>query len=240
MEANFKVKLLSKTSKVPFRHHASGDVGYDLFANNEEDIHINVGGRAIIPIGIAIEIPDGHYGRIAPRSGLAVKFGIDTLAGVIDRSYRGEVKVILSNTTHTEGFIVKRGDKVAQIILEKCSVFPVQIVAELSTTSRGDGGFGSTDDIVVRGELLSFTPTGRQILEGTTIKPKTSNDTKVKKKKITTSKKQECFFRQKKGGCHPVSDMGQFFGGRIYVCHNHRNISTSQFQTITKALTSLK
>jgi dUTP pyrophosphatase len=88
-------------------------------------------------------IPHGHYGRVAPRSGLAWKKSIDVGAGVIDEDYRGNVGVILFNFGD-EDFVIKQGDRVAQLILEKISTPEVEEVDELPETSRGDGGFGST------------------------------------------------------------------------------------------------
>ena len=160
----------------------------------------------------------GHYGRVAPRSGLAYKYGIDVLAGVIDVSYRGEIKVILNNCTHCDGFIVKKGDKIAQLILEKCSTPQVRIVAELSDTDRGEGGFGSTD--------------GK---EPTSSKFNSQNHNKGIK--VASTPKKQCFFHEK-GGCHPLQDMGQMFGDEIYVCHNHRNLSSSQFDRLNRAFNS--
>ena len=219
--SDLKVKLLTKTAKAPFRHHESGDVGYDLFADNEEPINIDVGKHAAVPIGIAIEIPPGHYGRIAPRSGLAFKYGIQTLAGVIDPSFRGMIKVILNNCTHSEGFIINREDKIAQLILEKCSTPSVRIVAELSETDRGEGGFGSTDK------------NPAEINPPIKFKSQKQNSNVTKVKSDTVAKK--CFFKSK-GGCHPLQKMGQVFGEKIYVCHNHRNMSNSQFASINEAL----
>ena len=91
-----------------------------------------------------MEIPDGYYGRIAPRSGWALKYGIDTLAGVIDSDYRGEVGVILYNTDKAIPFNIKMGDRIAQIVFEKYYTFDIEVSDEISKTSRGDGGFGST------------------------------------------------------------------------------------------------
>jgi dUTP pyrophosphatase len=91
-----------------------------------------------------MEIPDGYYGRIAPRSGWALKYGVDTLAGVIDSDYRGEVGVILYNTDKEIPFNIKMGDRIAQIVFEKYYTFDIEVSDEISKTSRGDGGFGST------------------------------------------------------------------------------------------------
>lgn len=101
------------------------------------------GERVVIALGIAVAIPHGCYGRIAPRSGLAVKHGIDCLAGVIDRDYRGELKVVLLNTGDST-FVVHHGDRVAQLIVERAELVHVQEVPDLAGTARGAAGFGST------------------------------------------------------------------------------------------------
>ena len=93
--------------------------------------------------GIAIACPTGTYGRVAPRSGLAVKKFIDTGAGVIDADYRGEVGVVLFNFSDQD-FSVKVGDRIAQLVLEKICMVPAIEVETLSDTERGSGGFGST------------------------------------------------------------------------------------------------
>lgn len=100
--------------------------------------------RATMPTGIAIEIPEGYYGRIAPRSGLAHNHGIDVLAGVVDSGYRGEIKVILYNTDKDHDFQIRQGDKIAQMIIERHYNFELVEVEDLSPTPRGEGGFGST------------------------------------------------------------------------------------------------
>ena len=91
-----------------------------------------------------MEIPEGYYGRIAPRSGLAHKNGIDVLAGVVDSSYRGEIRVILYNTDKEETLQVRSGDRIAQMIVERHYNFEFVEVEDLSVTERGEGGFGST------------------------------------------------------------------------------------------------
>ncbi len=100
-------------------------------------------GRVLLKTDIAIAVPSGTYGRVAPRSGLALKNGIDTGAGVIDEDYRGNVGVILFNHTDTD-FAVAAGDRVAQLILEAIQTPAVEVVDELEDTARGAGGFGST------------------------------------------------------------------------------------------------
>ena len=99
--------------------------------------------RGIVNTGIAATIPIGTYGRIAPRSGLAVKHGIQTGAGVIDPDYTGELKVILFNQG-SEKFEIKQGDRIAQLILEKCETPLIEEVTDIEDTERGTRGFGSS------------------------------------------------------------------------------------------------
>ncbi|KAI2503084.1 dUTPase [Fragilaria crotonensis] len=116
--------------------------GYDLSASTAMTIPA-LGGRALVPTDLAIACPVGTYARIAPRSGLALKHGIDVGAGVVDADYRGPVGVILFNFGK-EDFQVTKGDRIAQLILEKiCTAEAVQ-VEELDDTKRGAAGFGST------------------------------------------------------------------------------------------------
>jgi len=136
-----KIKLLETNAKVPVRANDCA-AGYDLYSSCNALIYPQE--RMLIKTGISIEIPEGYYGRIAPRSGWALKYGIDTLAGVIDSDYRGEVGVILYNTDKAIPFNIKIGDRIAQIIFEKYYTFDIEISDEISKTARGDGGFGST------------------------------------------------------------------------------------------------
>ena len=117
------------------------DAGYDL--TSVEHKKIPPMGRTVVPTGISMEIPEGFYGRVAPRSGLAVKKGIDVLAGVIDSGYRNEIGVVLINLG---GSLVTlpAGTRIAQIIIEKCHEVEWNDVEELGASNRGQGGFGST------------------------------------------------------------------------------------------------
>ena len=109
-----KIKLLVEGAKTPFRANKT-DAGADICS--VEDAIITQLERKAIGTGISIEIPEGYYGRIAPRSGLAYKNGIDVLAGVVDSSYRGEIKVILFNTDKENSFEIKKGERIAQLII---------------------------------------------------------------------------------------------------------------------------
>ena len=115
--------------------------GADLRAS--EPLEIAPGGRAAVPTGVRLQIPPGHVGLVWPRSGLAVRHGIDTLAGVIDSDYRGEVRVVLVN--HGDGpFRIARGDRVAQLLLQRVERAAFAAVPSVDETDRGAGGFGST------------------------------------------------------------------------------------------------
>ena len=160
MEIAFK--KLHPAAKAPIKAF-TWDAGYDLYAC--EAMSIPPMGRAAVPIGLSFEIPTGYYGRIAPRSGLAIKKGIDVLGGVVDCQYRGEVKVILVNLNLPEELLlhnknrraqtmhqifgsksrydISAGDRIAQVIIEKCHHCTWVEQEEHGTDGRG-GGFGST------------------------------------------------------------------------------------------------
>ena len=134
-------KKLDPKATLPSRNNAS-DAGADL--RSIENVIIPPLSRALINTGLSLEIPYGFYGRIAPRSGLAVKNGIDVLAGVVDSSYRGPLGIVLYNTDKDKEFVVNIGDRIAQIIFEQHWNFKMEEVSDLSDTSRSNSGFGSS------------------------------------------------------------------------------------------------
>jgi len=134
------VKRLSNTAILPTRGSANA-AGYDLCA--DEECTILPGRRHVIRTGLSLSIPGGCYARIAPRSGLAVKFGLQVGAGVVDPDYTGEVKVVLFNHDRRK-YTVKPGYRIAQLILEQCLTPDVTEVDSVANTARGDCGFGST------------------------------------------------------------------------------------------------
>lgn len=136
----FRCKKIYHDAQIPKRAD-KGAAGLDIYSY--ENIVIPSKNRAAVATGIQIAIPSDCYVRIAPRSGLAFKHGVDTLAGVIDSSYRGEVKVILQNHGFAE-FVIYKGDRIAQIIFEKIYTDDFVEVNNLDATDRGEGGFGST------------------------------------------------------------------------------------------------
>jgi dUTP pyrophosphatase len=135
------IKLLNENAVSPKKANKF-DAGYDL--SSIEDMIIPANSRAIVPTGIAVATPINTYARIAPRSGLAAKHGIDVFAGVVDAGYRGEIKVILFNSSN-EDFTIKKGDRIAQLILEMIATPETIITNDLpSIDDRGEGGFGSS------------------------------------------------------------------------------------------------
>jgi len=137
---NLRIKKLSYDAILPTRGSA-GAVGYDLYSIDA--VVIPPAHRALVGTGVAILMPQDVYGRVAPRSGLAVKHGIQVGAGVIDPDYTGEIKVVLFNHGHAD-FHINKGDRIAQLVLEKCETPMVEEIGLLEETERGSGGFGST------------------------------------------------------------------------------------------------
>jgi len=139
------VKRLTEDAKLPTKAYV-GDAGFDLYTvqDIEEADDYSGGGRAIFSTGVAIEIPEGYVGIIKDRSGLAAKQGITVLAGVIDSGYRGEIKVVLFNSSPGLFKSIKKGDKIAQLVILPLPAFEVNEVEELSEAERGIKGFGSS------------------------------------------------------------------------------------------------
>ena len=135
-----KVKRLNNNATIPTRANPT-DAGLDLYADDE--YIIDVYELELIGTSIAIEIPDGYMARIAPRSGLSFEQGIDVMAGIIDSSYRGEIKVLLINHGNY-GVSLHKGDKIAQLIIQPIELWQPVEVDQLTETNRGINGFGST------------------------------------------------------------------------------------------------
>jgi dUTP pyrophosphatase len=120
----------------------AGDAGADLVAR--EDVVLAAGGgRGVVPTGVAVAIPDGYAGFVLPRSGLAVAHGVTVLnaPGLVDCGYRGELRVALVNTA-TLDYVVRRGDRIAQLVVQRVEEVAFVEVAELPSSERGEGGFG--------------------------------------------------------------------------------------------------
>lgn len=139
-----KVEKLEHCAGLP-EYKTEGAAGMDLMAANTEDVVLKPLDRALIPTGIKIELPRGYEAQIRPRSGLAIKSGItlSNCVGTIDEDYRGEVCVGLINLSKEE-FTIKRGDRIAQMLIAPVVRANIQVLEELSATARGTGGFGST------------------------------------------------------------------------------------------------
>ncbi|MCY3662889.1 MAG: dUTP diphosphatase [bacterium] len=122
-----------------------GDAGLDLRAAADAELSAR-GGRALVPTGLAVAIPEGFAGFVQPRSGLARDHGVTCLntPGLIDSGYRGELKVLLVNTDPTEPFTVRRGERIAQLVIQPVATAALVEVDELPPSARGSGGFGST------------------------------------------------------------------------------------------------
>lgn len=122
-----------------------GDAGLDLRAAAGAELPAG-GGRALVPAGLAVAIPEGFAGFVQPRSGLARDHGVTCLntPGLIDSGYRGELKVLLVNTDPTEPFTVRRGERIAQLVIQPVATAALVEVDELPASARGSGGFGST------------------------------------------------------------------------------------------------
>ncbi|PWN25620.1 dUTP diphosphatase [Jaminaea rosea] len=128
-------------AKLPTRGSALA-AGYDLYASETVTLP-KEGGRKVVQTGIRMKLPEGCYGRVAPRSGLAVKHGIDVGAGVIDADYRGLLGILLFNFGQ-EDFTINTGDRIAQLVIERIHTPEVTAVDSLDVTVRGEGGFGSS------------------------------------------------------------------------------------------------
>jgi len=140
------IKLLPHGEGLPLPAYASaGAAGIDLAAAVDQSLTLNPEHRALVPTGIAIALPEGYEGQVRPRSGLALKHGLTVLnsPGTIDCDYRGEVQVILANLG-TEPVTIRRGDRIAQLVIAPVTRAEIRRVAELPETMRGAGGFGST------------------------------------------------------------------------------------------------
>jgi dUTP pyrophosphatase len=140
------VHRLDPDLPLPARQHAS-DAGYDLVAR--DDVVLAPGARAVVPTGIAIALPPGYAGFVLPRSGLAARHGISVVngPGLIDSGYRDEIRVVLVNLDPNEKFAVRRGDRIAQLVVQRVDEVSWREVAgetELGDSDRGLGGFGST------------------------------------------------------------------------------------------------
>ena len=139
------VKIINKSNNAIPEYCTEFSAGVDLRAYLDNDIEFKPLERVLIPTGIFIELPIGFEAQVRPRSGLAAKYGVTVLnsPGTIDSDYRGEIKVILVNLSN-ENFIVKSGERIAQMIISKFEKVEWESATSFSATERGDGGFGHT------------------------------------------------------------------------------------------------
>lgn len=137
------IKRLDPALPLPARSHP-GDAGVDLMA--AADVHLAPGARAVVPTGIAIALPDGYAAFVHPRSGLAAKHGVTLVnaPGTVDAGYRGEIRVTLLNTDPAEAVSFQRGDRIAQLVIQRVASPVFHEVDSLPGSARGENGFGST------------------------------------------------------------------------------------------------
>lgn len=140
-----KVKIINKSDHPLPNYETLESAGMDLRSNIKTDITLKPNQRAIVPTGIFIALPKGYEAQVRSRSGLAAKYGVTVLnsPGTIDADYRGEIGVILINFSEND-FIIKNGDRIAQIVIAKHERAVWEECNDLSKTERGSGGFGST------------------------------------------------------------------------------------------------
>ena len=138
------IRRLDPGLPLPEAQH-DGDAGIDLFAASDVTLEAR-GGRSLVPTGIAIAIPEGHAGFVQPRSGLALRHGVTVVnsPGLVDAGYRDEIRVLLVNLDPLEPFKISRGDRIAQLVIQRFERVEWDEVDDLDETERGLGGWGST------------------------------------------------------------------------------------------------
>ncbi|XLQ19794.1 MAG: dUTP diphosphatase [Candidatus Moraniibacteriota bacterium] len=137
---NIKIKKINPEAKLP-QYTIEGDAAMELYSI--EDIVLSPGDIVACQTGISMAIPDGFVGLIWDKSGIAFKGGLKTMGGVIDSNYRGEIGVIIRNLSKKD-YKINKGDKIAQMLIQRVECPIIEEVDELDETQRGDGGFGST------------------------------------------------------------------------------------------------
>jgi len=143
---NIKIKRVPEAKDLPLPGYmTSGAAGMDLYASVKEKVLVKPGKVVLVPTGICVALPHGYEGQVRPRSGLALKHGITLLnsPGTIDADYRGEIKVILVNFG-SKTYTIQRGERIAQLVINKIVSVKWQEVKNLEETLRNDGGFGHT------------------------------------------------------------------------------------------------
>lgn len=140
-----KVRIVNRSRNALPLYQTPLSAGMDVRADLEQSVTLAPLGRAMIPTGLYVELPDGYEMQVRPRSGLAAKHGITVLnsPGTIDADYRGEIRIILVNLS-SEAFTIEPGERIAQLVVVRHEQVEWEPVEELGTTERGAGGFGST------------------------------------------------------------------------------------------------
>jgi dUTP pyrophosphatase len=140
-----KVRIINESSNPLPKYATPGSAGLDIMANIDAPLSLRPMKRALVPTGLFIELPEGYEAQVRPRSGLAIKHGITCLnsPGTVDADYRGELKIILINLSDEE-HIIRHGDRIAQMIVNKVETVEWEPVKNIAVTSRNEGGFGHT------------------------------------------------------------------------------------------------
>ncbi len=140
-----KIKVVNRSGHLLPAYQTAHAAGLDIYASLDQEVILKPLQRYLVPTGLYVELPVGYEAQIRPRSGLANKFGITVLntPGTIDADYRGEIKIILINLSNQE-FIIRNGERIAQMIVSKHETIEWEPVEVLTETARGEGGYGST------------------------------------------------------------------------------------------------
>lgn len=140
-----KLKIVNKSKNPLPKLQTKGSAGLDLRSDRSDPVTVKAGEITIIRTGLYMEIPEGYEGQVRSRSGLSLKHGIIVLnsPGTIDSDYRGQVCVIIMNVSKKD-YVINHGDRIAQLVFAKCERPVIEVVKDLSSTGRGEGGFGST------------------------------------------------------------------------------------------------
>ena len=144
--SKFLIKRTSNATDLPLpKRMSEAAAGFDLYANIEQDLILKKGERLLVPVGVSIALPYSYEAQIRPRSGLALKHGITMVnaPGTVDADYRGELGVLLINFGEYD-YVIKRGDRVGQMVINKVEMADFEEVNELPESNRGSSGYGST------------------------------------------------------------------------------------------------
>ena len=142
-DSSLRVKLLRESARAPARA-TDGSTGLDLYACTDDGAYIELGPDVTrVPTGIALEAPPGYDVQIRPRSSLGLR-GVNVILGTVDADYRGEIFVAMHTFGSCDSYRIEHGDRIAQLVISRLSLLPVEIVEDLADSQRGSGGYGST------------------------------------------------------------------------------------------------